>query len=90
METDQRLQLIRRDEILAILSDEETAKVSTAEAALILKEGAEYVDLDQLELGIQRMNSSKQITMGHVLPRSAVSNETWTKIIGHLKGDRQG
>ena len=79
-----RAEQTARDAILKLLSDEETARVSTAETASKLADGAEYVDLEQLDRGVQRAKPGAGVTMGHVLPRSAVSKETWSKIVGHL------
>jgi hypothetical protein len=42
-----RAEHVTRDAILKLLSDEEIAKVSTAEAASILTKGVEYLDLEQ-------------------------------------------
>jgi hypothetical protein len=73
-----------RDTILKLLSDEEIAKVSTAEAASDLTEGGEYLDLEHLDQGVQRAKAATKVTMGNVLPRSAVRDETWSKIIAQL------
>src|SRR5665647_806186 len=76
---------VTRDSILKLLSDEENARVSTAEAASRLTEGEEYLDLEHLDQGIQRAKASTaKAVMGHVLPRSAVSEETWGKILVQL------
>jgi hypothetical protein len=79
-----RAEHVTRETILELLSDEETARVSTAETASGLKEAAEYVDLEHLDRGVQRAKAAGGITMGHVLPRSAVSKDTWTKILARL------
>ena len=73
-----------RDTILGLLSDEETARVSTAEGVSGLTEGAEYLDLEHLDQGVQRAKAAVAVTMGHVLPRSAVRVETWRKILSQL------
>lgn len=71
-----------RREILGMLSDDELRYVSNAEAARI-PEGAEYLDLEHLELGVQQAEPN---TPGNnALPRSAVSNDTWTKIVAVLE-----
>jgi hypothetical protein len=75
---------VARDTILGLLSDEETARVSTAEGVSGLTEGAEYLDLEHLDRGVQRANAAVAVTMGHVLPRSAVRVETWRKILSQL------
>ena len=79
-----RAEQVARDDILKVLSGEEIAKVSTAEAASRLTEGGEYLDLDHLDQGVQRAKAATKVTMGHVLPRNAVSDETWSKILARL------
>ena len=80
----ERAEQVARDTILKLLSNEETARVGTAEVATGLTEGAEYLDLKHLEQGIQRAKAATAVTMGHVLPRSAISAETWSKILAQL------
>jgi hypothetical protein len=75
-----------REDILLLLSDEETARVSTSEDRPKLADGAEYIDLERLDLGVQRAAAAKSIVMGHILPRSAVAAGTWKKILARLSG----
>ena len=72
-----------RDGIMKLLSDEEVASVSTAETAVKLADGDEYVDLEQLDQGVRRAQSSPT-PMGRVLPRKAVHQDTWAKILVEL------
>lgn len=69
-----------RDEVLKLLSDAEVARVSTAEGEARLGDGDEYIDLAAPLNGVRRVHGAMQQTMGRVLPRSAVSAETWAKI----------
>lgn len=81
----QRAAYVARDTILTLLSDEENAKVSNAEGAVKLAEAEEYIDLEHLDRGVQRAEAvTAKDTMGHILPRSAVSSETWNKILAQL------
>jgi len=66
------------------MSNDEIAKVSTAETAAGLKAGDEYLDLEHLENGIQRAGPAAPVNMGQAVPRSAVSNETWSRILDQL------
>jgi hypothetical protein len=75
---------VTRDVILQLRSDAEVAKVSAAEAASTLPEGEEYIDLEHLDQGVQHAKAETKVTMGHILPRSAVSGETWSKIITRI------
>jgi hypothetical protein len=77
-------ELVARDDILKLLSNDEIAKVSSAEAASGITEGGEYLDLEHLNEGVQRAKAATKVTMGHALPRSAVSGETWRKILAQL------
>jgi hypothetical protein len=85
MTNDQRKQYLTREAILNVLSDEENAKVSTAEGAPALTNGEEYLDLEGIDLGVQRVSAGSSVAVGHVIPRAAVSNETWSKIKEMLK-----
>ena len=51
-----RTEQIARDNILKLLSNEEVAKVSTAEGTSGLADGEEYLDLEHLDHGIKRAN----------------------------------
>ena len=79
-----RAEQVARDTILKLLSNEEIARVSSAEAAAGLSAGAEYLDLEHLDQGVQRAKAATGVIMGHVLPRNAVSAETWSKILAQL------
>jgi hypothetical protein len=84
MSETERAGYVTREAVLKLLSNEEIGKVSTAEAAAGLKEGQEYLDLEHLERGIQQAGPGAVVKMGHILPRSAVSTETWTRIAARL------
>ena len=51
-----RTEQIISDDILNLLTDEEIARVSTAEVAIGLAEGAECLDLEQLYQGVEHAN----------------------------------
>jgi len=72
-----------RDSILGLLSDEEVARVSTAEGAARLADGDEYLDLERLDQGVLKA-AAHTAPMGRVLPRKSVTSGTWTKVLGHL------
>ena len=80
MKSDMQTENRTRESVLALLSDDEVAAVSTAETAARLLEGEEYFDLEQLERGVQRATKSAA-AMGRVLPRRAVHKDTWSKIL---------
>lgn len=84
----ERAEYVTRDTILMLLSDDENAKVSNAEAALRPTQGEEYLDLQHLDRGVQRAKAvTPNATRGHILPRSAVSEATWSKILAHLASE---
>jgi hypothetical protein len=83
MKTNKKTDLETRDSILKLLSDDEVAKVSTAEAALQLAEGDEYLDLDQLDHGIQHVDGIVT-PLRQVLPKKAAHPATWNKILAKL------
>ncbi len=86
MTESKRAEHIVRETVLKMLSSEEIARVSTAEAASQLIEGDEYLDLRHLDHGVQRAQSAIKVPMGQVLPRGAIRPETWDKILAQLAG----
>lgn len=78
---------VSREAILMLLSDDEIAKVSTAETAAGLIGGSEYLDLAQLDQGVRRASTAAKLPMGQILPRNALRPETWAKVLAQL--DRQ-
>lgn len=82
-----KIQYVTRDHILKMLSEEEVDRVSTAETAVRLADGDEYVDLEQLDRGVQRAHGAAP-NMGRVLPRKAVLETTWSKIVTELAASR--
>lgn len=78
-----RTDYLTRDGIMKLLSDDEIAGVSTAEGAVLL-DGEEYVDLEQIGRGVQRA-SGLNAPIGGALPRRAVQDGTWTKILHQLQ-----
>lgn len=65
-----------RAQLLKLLSDDEVARVSTAEGEAWLADGDEYIDLAAPDNGVGRVHGVMQQTMGKVLPRSSVSAAT--------------
>ena len=88
MKAENRTEYVTRDTILRLLSDEEIARVSTAETAAQLKDGDEYVDLRTPDEGVRRARGKATAPMGYVLPRKAVREHTWEQIIGLLSAHR--
>jgi len=75
---------LTRETILKLLSDEEVEAVSMAETAATLTEGEEYLDLEHLDLGVQKAHGAT-LAIGQTLERKAVHEETWTRIQAALK-----
>jgi len=69
-----------RDGIMNLLSNDEVARVSTAETAKRLTDGDEYVDLKRLNQGVCRARGVST-PMDSIIPRKAVSETTWGKIL---------
>ena len=74
---------VLRDNIMSLLSKEEVASVCTAEAAERLSDGDEYLDLEQLDQGVRRAQRTPT-PMSRVLPKNAVHQDTWGKILTQL------
>jgi len=81
---ERRTEYLTRDRILKMLSDDEVARVSAAEGTARLKDGEEYLDLDHLERGVQEARNGTAVSLGGALPKSAVQEATWTRILGQL------
>ena len=75
MTNQQRDDRITRHHLLALLSDDEIANVTAAEAETQLATGQEYLDLTKLERGVQ-VSGEGQNDVGHVVPRSALPEAT--------------
>jgi len=82
MNQDKRSDYEMREKILKLISDDEIASVSMAETAR-LTPGDEYLDLEHLEQGVQRADGTAT-PIGRVLPRRAVQESTWSKILTQL------
>ncbi len=82
-----RTELVARHSILTLLSDDEVASVSAAETAMALSHGDEYLDLVQLDRGV-RLAAGTSTSLSNVLPRRAVSEATWSKVLTELEAYR--
>jgi hypothetical protein len=86
MKNVQRSDYVTREELLKLLSDDEVARVSTAEAA-VLAAGDQYIELDHLNHGVRKARRNAPPMTG-VLPRKSVQEATWTKIVARLAEPR--
>ncbi len=57
-----------RDSILQLLSDDEVARVSTAEGEARLADGDEYLDMAAPDNGVRCVHGSLQLTMARCFP----------------------
>jgi hypothetical protein len=87
MNNHDREQYLTRDAILNLLSDAEVSSVSRAETAERLLKGDEYLDLEHLDWGVQTAVGATA-PMSRVLPKKAVQEETWRKILKYLEAPR--
>jgi hypothetical protein len=81
---DKSTDYITRDSVLRLLSDAEVASVSTAETAADLADGDEYLDLEHLDQGVRQARKGTS-PMGRLLPRKAVSEDTWNQVLAQLR-----
>jgi uncharacterized membrane protein len=75
--------VVAKDRILELLSDEEIARVATAETRPSLTDGEQYLDLEHLDRGVQTALGTAA-PIGRVLPRRAIREYTWRQIEAHL------
>ena len=85
MKNDKRTEYVVRDRILKLLSAAELASVAKAEGEARLADGDEYIDLEQLEQGVRQVPVAGTPT-SRMLPRKAVREDTWMKILAVLSG----
>lgn len=78
-----RADLVTRDTILGMLSEDEVAQVSMAETGTRLADGDEFVDLGRLDHGVQTAHGDLTV-MARVLPKAAVRDATWAGIVATL------
>lgn len=81
MSRDVKKEAVTREALLALLTDAEVAKVSRAEDDSRVVEGDEYVDLEDPSAGVRQVHANSA-GRTNALPRSAVSDATWVKIVG--------
>lgn len=89
MRIDDRTEYVTRDTIMRLLSDDEVARVATAETAPQLVEGEEYIDLEEPDRGVRRAQGNEGAVMGRMLPRKAVLESTWHAIEVLLASHRE-
>src|SRR5664279_5690277 len=89
MNNEKRSEYFTRDSIMKLLSDEEIAKVTATESATSLMDGDEYIDLEQLDQGVQTVpGSTAAIAVGRVVARKAVQELTWKNVVTQLASRR--
>ena len=86
---DERALYVLRETILGLLSDSELAAVDSAETAGGLADGEEYLDLGAPEGGVRRAPAASA-PIGRVLPRKAVDEATWSRILAELPAPDPG
>ncbi len=74
---------IDAQELLELLSEEETSRVVPAETSW-LSEGDEFVDLDAVHRGVQRANATVGRKRHRVLARRAIHARTWKRVVARL------
>ena len=84
--TEVRSQNTARERVLALLSEDEVARVTIAEATCLL-DGDEYLDLEHLAHGVRRATGTT-LPMAGVLPRKAVHERTWSRLLAQLEPPR--
>lgn len=72
-----------REAILGLLSNAELANVSMTESTASLASGEDYLDLQNLDLGVRQANRDP-IFLGAILTRRSVHATTWTHILAKL------
>jgi hypothetical protein len=68
---------------LELLEEWEFGGTGVAVTDARLARGEEYLDLDQIQAGVQRATAPANV-LSHVLPRKAVHEDTWRRILRQL------
>lgn len=84
---EKRSQYFTRASILELLSDNEVARVTSAESPNGLSEGDEYVDLENLDQGVC-VARGVVTPMGNVIARKTLLQNTWANILTHMSSRR--
>ena len=85
MDNQKRTDYLTREGVMRLLSDDELAKVSNVESSARLAGGEEYLDLEQLSLGVLRANGAPEmLPMERLLPRKTIGETTWATVLGYL------
>lgn len=74
-------------ELLQLLSDGERASVEAANTDVQLRRGQEYLDLEELQRGVQRADGTPT-NAGALLPRTAIHEDTWRRVLRRLQAIR--
>jgi hypothetical protein len=74
---------LTRARVLELLEQGEFGGASLLETENRLAKGQEYLDLERLEAGVQRALDSVT-SLRHVIPRKAVHEDTWRKLLRQL------
>jgi hypothetical protein len=73
-----------RDSIVKLLSEDQASRVS-APSLVRLSDGDEYLNLEQLDQGVQQSKGTSAL-VGCILPRRALTQYTWSKIMMLIGG----
>jgi hypothetical protein len=72
---------------MKLLADSELVDFSQSEPGDPLRNGDEFLDLDQLAQGVQRARTGV-VPAGQVLARKAIHEDTWRRILRQLSAAR--
>ena len=78
----------RRDDVLALLTDDERRSLAAAPAHRFAA-GDEFLDLEKLDEGVRTAMGTGSPMIG-LLPRSALHDATWAKVLTYLQSARSG
>lgn len=87
MNNEKRSQYFTKASILELLSDDEVARVTTAESLKGLSEGDEYIDLENLDKGVCVARGVVP-SMSNVIARKTVLQHTWGNILTRMSSSR--
>jgi hypothetical protein len=84
MSPTERGEPLDKAKLLEVLSEGELASLAAASSKTHLRRGDEYLDLEQPQRGVQRADGTAT-SMGELLPRKAIHEDTWRRLLRQLK-----
>jgi hypothetical protein len=78
-----------RRQVVELLSEAEAARLEKVLAAGVLQDDEEYIEVDHVSLGVQRVRPGMLLGRSRLILRRALDAHTWSQLVTLLDGVRQ-